>query len=123
MTKQEKINAIYEKIADKTLSFGCRVIFRENIKKEYLPYESIMVDDRKNYDWWVLFTDILNKYIDKKIIWHPVMIWDVLDYLKWQPEYYNIWYWWKNKRKPIEDQSDKCIDYIYNLISENDKTR
>jgi hypothetical protein len=23
---------------------------------------------------------------------------------------------WQEKRKPIEEQSDDCIDYIYNLI-------
>lgn len=35
MTKEEMIKAIYEKIADKTLSFGC-VIQDEKMKKIYI---------------------------------------------------------------------------------------
>ena len=53
----------------------------------------------------------------------PVMIWDVLD---WQ--YKTPWVTscpntrkelveqWGEFRKPIEEQDDECIEYIYNLI-------
>jgi len=68
-----------------------------------------------------------------KIIWHPVMIWDVLDWIDkehklfftykeenspltlWADKVVNLW---KDKRKPIDDQSEECIDFIYNLIQE-----
>jgi len=62
---------------------------------------------------------------EMKPTWHsPVMIWDVLDWM--QPKY---WIWIpdlenrsevcmkrEHKRKPIEEQSEECIDFIYNLI-------
>ena len=61
------------------------------------------------------------------------MIWDVLDWIKKQINEDNIshsnWYdlvvklgyrdeteSWKELRKPIEDQSKECIDFIYWLI-------
>jgi len=70
---------------------------------------------------------------------NPVMIWDVLDWWNnfelWeeifckvaQPNWYNnvswfdTYFWklmnlWEFKRKPIEEQDDECIEYIYNLI-------
>ena len=28
-----------------------------------------------------------------------------------------IFPFWKQKRLPIEDQSDECIDFVYSLIS------
>ena len=112
MTKEKKIKAIYENIADKTLSFGCKImndfgIFVLNTDNEwYLFY---------NYNWKKV---LYNRELDK-IIWHPVMIWDVLDYIC---NFKSIWileniledrnYY----KKPIEEQSDECIDYVYNLI-------
>jgi hypothetical protein len=122
-TRKQKIDVIYEKIADKTLSFGCRVligwiidvdgnyswdeedIIIENLSKVKTIYYSI-------FEW-----DIIS------IIWHPVMIWDVLDF------YNKIWKYtdavkdlihidiWKKKRKPIEEQSNECINLVYSLIN------
>lgn len=57
----------------------------------------------------------------------PVMIWDLLYYIETNmPEWFEtVWLslkskivnvYWKEKRKPIEEQSEECIDYIYNLI-------
>lgn len=75
--------------------------------------------------------DIIESYT---VIWHPVMIWDVLDWLrdfakklfdegklnKLEHEVNRKWIeivWeWKLSRKPIEDQSGDTIDFIYNLI-------
>jgi hypothetical protein len=49
-----------------------------------------------------------------------VMIWDVLDWIeKWN--FFDkivILQLWKEKRKPIEKQSEECIEYFYNLIKE-----
>lgn len=68
-----------------------------------------------------------------KIIWHPVMIWDVFQWFQDNKslEYLNndimntrdkirqyLPAYWENKRKPIEDQSEECIEYIYNLLKE-----
>jgi len=129
MTREDKIKAIYEKIADKTLSFWCKIrnkdLFCWNNKSLY--YIST------RYDW--IITTTMNECLDH-ITWHPVMIWDVLDYITNIEEetlilkydinrYWNEWNkWiveeiyviWNNLRKPIEEQSEECINYIYNLI-------
>lgn len=61
----------------------------------------------------------------EEIIWHPVMIWCVLDYtevkeLLYEEDWTNIQEYiieyWENKRLPIEEQSEECIKYIFNLI-------
>ena len=114
-------------MANKKRTFGCRcrindgedVIFiRQNKTWSYLSI-------RENEEFTV------SLWYTPEIIWHPVMIGDVLDWI--EP------YWWvfaqsvnldiertrkgtlllsvrKQKRKPIDDQSDECIDYVYSLI-------
>lgn len=66
-----------------------------------------------------------------KTIWHPVMIGEVLELIdRMADDRDQEWYderletligVWKIKTKPIEDQSDECIDYIYNLIQKYQK--
>jgi len=64
-----------------------------------------------------------NKWIDfiEEVIWHPVLIWDVLDYMTFnnpkQPIKTELSLAWEFKRLPIEEQSAQCITYIYNLIT------
>ena len=102
MNKKEMIKAIYEKIADKTLSFWCKIELLDGAIVEYITD----VDDwwpwiNENIDWeygiyvynhnrdssiqFEWFGDIgyseklkerffnKHRYI-KKVIWHPVMI-------------------------------------------------
>ena len=128
MTREEQIKAIYEKIADKTLSFGCKIIMRD---REYI-FISEWNKKIENIKW-NLYLNTEAKYIldficPDKIIWHPVMIWDVLDYWENLEENKNYWWYyqyevikdiiefWKEKRKPIEEQSDDTIEFIFNLI-------
>lgn len=76
------------------------------------------------------FIDRVPKNCILKTIWHPVMIGDVMNYLNFQTKFSmaSLYYIvhddlafiienWKDKRKPIEDQTDECIDFIYNLIT------
>lgn len=125
MTKQEMIDKIYEVIADKTLSFGCMV-------KSYYDLRIETISDK----FWKKFIllETLSDYWNKEdlldsfyIIWHPVMIWDVLDWgfenESLYNEKYDFWIWeifgfWKEKRKPIDNQSEECITFIYNLIKD-----
>jgi len=71
-------------------------------------------------------------------LWFDILfIWDVLDWLvQWQVKristewVFIIWDWyakpyidkvlweWEYLRKPIEEQSDDCVRYIYKLVSE-----
>ena len=167
-TKQEKIEAIYEKIANKELSFWCRVIIEttwlqhscsSGYDEEYtwIIYEyAIWLDDYLGWkvkewnllgseDYYLFSWECYNpdnldfsdfKYFEwvmsvweseekkdttylYKIIWHPVMLGDVLDYLwdkKWLMTIDRIIRHWKKKRLPIEDQDDGFIDYIYRTL-------
>ena len=129
-TKQEMIDKIYEVIADKTLSFGCRIMTEWDIVK-FLRVEEEMV-------LWPTVTCLRENekivgimwFNVKNIIWHPVMIWDVFDFLYWsdieppvdytdQDVIEEIFVIWKEKRKPIEDQSIECIEFIYSLLPKN----
>jgi len=58
-----------------------------------------------------------------------VMVWDVLDYSNWLSRESDFWLTeyevnivilWTDKRNPIQDQEENCIDYIYSII-ESDK--
>lgn len=133
ITKQQKIDAIYEKIARKDLSFGCR-IFHKIDDKKWFEWK-IIISETKTFDsnfYWIL---VKNKSEvcwlqenEMEIIGHPVMFGDLYDY------FYDISYklpyddfsefinslvkdYQYKLRLPIEDQSDELIDFIYNLIS------
>ena len=146
MTREEKLEAIYKEMANKEVSFGCRVnteywrivsIVEETADERWyivVSEESLYNDeDIGAYYCWlrVRWLEDLEPIDIAKTIWHPVMIGDVLDWI--EP------YWWvfaqsvnldiertrkgtlllsvrKQKRKPIDDQSDGCIDYVYSLI-------
>lgn len=116
MTKEEKIKAIYEKIADKTKNFWCKIERQWNyyivIEWRHFIYEKT---------WKYLKTTSQSiEELSCESIWHPVMIWDVLDYIeeKWEYnwEVWDILALWIFKRKPIEEQSEECIDYVFNLL-------
>lgn len=86
-----------------------------------------LLNEHKNKLWHhMIIDDVEWKY---KIIWHPVMIWDVLDWFYSNIELPvverrrtcdTILFEWKDKRKPLQDQPIECIEYIYNLLS-NDR--
>lgn len=142
------IDKIYECIADKTLSFGCKILQCNRIStitsvsddEEYVFVQSYMVWSElfwQNDEWYEVFWyknlgfEVVKNVLIDEIIWHPVMIGDVLGWL-WQKDIpFVIYEWWiterwivilkidnwrEEKRKPIEDQSDECITFIYNLI-------
>lgn len=126
-TEEEMIDKINLVIANKELSFWCRMIMKDcdwdkhnvqYINEDFVYYE--------NWNTWWYEEDWV-----EKIIWHKVMIWDVLDWISgfwewgftvWWDGVIDMWQWqWKfNFRKPIEEQSEECIEYIYSLIQEND---
>lgn len=137
MERKEMIQAIYEKVADKTLSFGCMIkIWNSNVSYIVLwnPYKNN--DDlwywvhKEPVYWECLYWDISSHRNDIEIIWHKVMLWDFLDYIekikdKKQLESTEYYAWlydyicikWEHKRKPIEEQSNECIKYVFDLIN------
>ena len=128
MTRAEKISAIYAEMANKKLKLWCKcknhnwenVIFiRQNKTWSYLSI-------RENEEFTV------SLWYTPEIIWHPVMIGDVLDWIEpyWSGHVQSVEFTERrrrkmnlvllqrdNKRLPIDEQSDGCIDYIYSLIS------
>ena len=143
MTREQKIVAIYQEMANKEASFGCRYKF---IKKYqycdwawFEPWDIITLckRDAKYEDSFLttFFRDIAlikkDVYDYVEIIWHPVMIGDVIEWI----EPYWGWYaqdlrfsqerkrkinivllQWDKKRESIDTQSDECIDFVYSLI-------
>ena len=143
MTREEKLEVIYKEMANKEASFGCRYKF---IKKYqycdwawFEPWDIITLckRDAKYEDSFLttFFRDIAlikkDVYDYVKIIWHPVMIGDVLDWIEpyWSGYVQSVEFTDRrrrkmnlvllqrdNKRLPIDEQSDECIDYVYGLI-------
>ena len=121
MTKEEKLEAIYKEMANKKLKLWC--------KCKSHNWENVIFI-RKNRGWEYLFLRknkefMIPLWYSPKIIWHPVMIGDVMYYIR--KKYWNNHSWfhndrsklidlWFKEREPIEDQSDECIDYVYSLI-------
>lgn len=149
MTRAEKLESIYKEMANKERSIGCRI----NVKyRAYYHWETGGEVSYSKEDDLIVWVDWIasngdielnesefseadpNWYIEAletlvKIIWHPVMIGDVLwwiDKKKWISNHkyeefvieevnMAVLLWWEYL-KPIEEQSDRCIDFIYSLI-------
>ena len=159
MTREEKISAIYAEMANKEDSFWLRFIakFQDYKDKYFDARELTTLFWREDEDWEVFREAITDGgllrnhyYLDEdawyiphikrgevlKIIWHPVMIGDVLRQIRLLAGYaldndlikksdfgnviaqhnYRITQIWEDFREPVEAQSDECIDYVYSLI-------
>lgn len=153
MTREEKISAIYAEMANKEETFWCKVLV--DTQKRFWPrlesesdIEDTIIgkirdpDDFRKFnleDNWPSYDDWQRSNIDEEeftciteVIWHSVMIWDVIDWIEpyWalfaqslnlsnerQSKIKFVLVKWHKKREPIESQSDECVDYIYSLIS------
>lgn len=114
---QQMIEAIYQKIADKNLSFWCKCYV-----EKFWYCKFLLLD--QNTDWtfptnqylldnWRVFQTPLANW-DRTIIWHPVMIWDVMNYSeKYFLENPVKCQYCKDKqilRYDSEDQVDRCMN-------------
>ena len=121
-------------MANKEVSFGCRYKF---IKKYqycdwawFEPWDIITLckRDAKYEDSFLttFFRDIAlikkDVYDYVEIIWHSVMLGTIFKYYSKSRGYINsqfvmnlieVWNWYD---KPIEGQSDECINFVYYLI-------
>lgn len=139
MNKQQKIEAIYKRIANKELSFGCRVFHKIDWKRWF---KARVITDKIERDDWIFYWIVLESensvtWLQEKemeIIGHPVMFGTVLDWF-WEKRIDICWsdsvcaidiregenslelfHFWKDKALPLEEQSDDCISFIYNFI-------
>lgn len=129
-------------MANKEKSFGCRYIAKHS-KEGSKPFETRDVEDHflSFEDWDYCYVDYLCddsiRYDLVEVIGHPVMIGDVIDYTgekkidivwsdsscaidirDWENSL-NLFNLWDNKRTPIEEQSDGCVNYVYSLIQKD----
>jgi hypothetical protein len=106
---QDKLDIIYKEIANKNASEWCIVIhnnwIREVITKLYPP----SVERKRT----------LNIV---KIIWHPIMLWDILKRMPKWPNFFDEIVPVVDLRieldKPIDDQPIETIDFILKLIQD-----
>lgn len=85
MVRGEKITAIYENMGNKDRTFWCIYIVKD---------EKWRMDDVRETEWECMDLTYWDEYLVEywndmtetnylvSIIWHPVMIWDVLDFFK-----------------------------------------
>ena len=113
MNKQQKLEAIYEAMADKTLSEWCIAFNKVSWTNDIVWNICINCDDK-------LFEPRFDRFMEKdeyKIIWHPVRIWCVLEYWDFEWTEHALLNLWDNKRLPIDDQSDDAISFVFDLIN------
>lgn len=127
MTREEKLEAIYEEIANKELTFGCKA---KHTTKRWLIYDVILVWQMIYWEKYFVRSDSLwydvewvyEKDWTFETIWHPIMLGAIFEWYsskKWFissqfiMELIEKWTWYD---RPIEEQSDECVNFVYSLI-------
>lgn len=128
----EKFWKIMEEMADKTLSFGCKIEIWNYIV-------TIWNDEWYCIENWLLRSlrwdcDFCRDSANYSIIWHPLHIWDVLNWMEvnklsvvshptgcgcCHDETDNQWWvleLWKDKCLPLSPTDEELVDYIYNIL-------
>ena len=112
MTREEKLEAIYKEMANKELTPWCCVEVKAQNEYGDFTYRLCRGDERPT-------TEI------KEIIWHPVMLGTIFEWYSSSKWFINSQFInklidkWTGYDKPIDDQSDECIDYVYSLIQKS----
>ena len=124
MTRKEKLEAIYKEMANKELTLGCKLTVVESFWPcDWVVFCSDSLGSKVLRDDWKRTTETKNN--DFFIIWHPVMIGTIFEWYSKNRWYINSqfiisliakWTWYE---KPIDEQSDECIDYVYSLIQKD----
>lgn len=89
---KEDVSAVIEKLVDKSLTFGCRILNKENSDEVYFN-DGVFIDfiERKSGDWkWALIYDgdLINEVCEEdlstggKILGHPILLGDVLERMR-----------------------------------------
>lgn len=130
MTREQKISAIYAEMANKELTFWCQLLI-EN-KWNYITRVIWIKEDwlLECDNWWSYHQEPMTpnetwRMQYKENIWHPIMIWDVMYYIR--KKYWNNYSWFhadrdklidlrSKEREPIEWQYDECVNFVYSLI-------
>lgn len=167
MGREEKIQAIYEDMANKELTLWCkaRIYYTDypNLADKYFwdttkYIEVVLIGNSYFEDWQIVkYKELENSFLEEdccgfwvfnpiilqnyracffKNIWRPVMIGDVISYLRnpfdkfieWQPigEHWlvdsysknmnNLLVKWTDTSSSIDEQDDECVSFVYSLI-------
>lgn len=139
MDRESKLKIINEKLANKDLDLGCRVRYEDREWRYFRATDpnwikSHILLDANDDIGSSYYTAITDKTFQQKeefeIIGSPVMINDVILYMVRNSEQYvgdysfeitlaNLVKRWLNIRKPIERQTDLCVDTVYEILSKN----
>lgn len=121
MTREEKLEAIYEEMANKELTFGCKLQVIESVWPiQWVIFNIVSESYKVLWDDRRISTETKNS--DLTVIWHPVMIGTIFEQYSASKWFINSQFIielvdkWTGYDKSIEDQSDECIDYLYSLI-------
>lgn len=110
-SRQEMIDAIYKKIARKDIDLWCKIKLKTGVINTAVWKPA-----------WPLINCLFFRQIGiediGEIIGHPVMLGDVMEYFYGSVRFSEWGKCWRKLTKPIEEQSDGCINFIYKLISE-----
>mgnify|MGYP001690357114 CR=1 FL=1 len=142
LEREQKLEAIYKEMANKELTLGCKIKVEY---LTYYHWETGGEESYSKEDNLIIWVDWIasngeveldesdlskaapNWYIEEletyiKIIWHPIMIGAIFERYSSNKCFINSQFVMVliDKRtsydKPIEAQSDECIDYVYSLI-------
>lgn len=116
--KQKMVEEIYDKIADKKLTFGCQVAYRQ-----YAPFWiyhcwGTYVQSGLIYDGG----DTLKKHSIGWVIGHSVYFGVILRYLKnnfsksFDKKMNKLLHLWQDLDYPIEKQTKQCVKYVHSLL-------
>ena len=127
MTKQEKTDKICKIIGDNNIRIWTRLKSNNKELGVYCKKEGIVIEVNK-MDYGIIYEDLtVKRTTDTYIYWvkNPVMIWDVLSRLEetlnesddeGNDNIHTTIFLWSEYRKPIADQPEECIDFIYRLL-------
>ena len=138
MNREDQLKKINEIMSNKKIEFGCKVkydwkewiYFRDTEPKwlhMHILLNSSFNEDINNAQYIGIRDKTLLDPAEVEIIGAPVFLNDVILFLsknseKWiEPGGFEnvlarVVKKWKNMRKPIEFQTDECIDYVYWLL-------
>ena len=122
MTREEKIQAIYKEIANKDIDEWCIIEadWERGIILDYNWTRAYVWRQRWDFEKFDDYQHLLIKFW-YKVIWRPVMIGSIFERYSSSRWFINAqfvmelidkWTWYD---RPIEEQSDECVNFVYSL--------
>lgn len=129
--EKELLKNINSVLANKTLSFGCRVIIKETGKESRIcgvtfPF---LLDAREyNDELYYKVTNSEKLYTARQLesLWHPVMFGDLFQWAENQwitdmekgREFWELYFWWVDKTKSIDSQPLSYLKFVDSMLPE-----